>query len=60
MCTSLPPYAKEPNRLVRQRYTKGEFPLADIEDEGIRVIIEGCWRGTCSEFSEVSVMLEKE
>jgi serine/threonine protein kinase len=60
ICTSLPPYAKESNVIVRQKYTKGEFPLVGIEGLGFRQIVEGCWRGTYNNVSEVSTALERD
>ena len=45
---------------VRERFEKGEWPVEEVGREGLRRVVEGCWKGRYRCFEEVLGNLEEE
>ena len=56
--TCRPPYASEPDSVVRQKFSSRDFPLFSIEKPALRKISSKCWNGLYSSIMEVCHDLE--
>jgi serine/threonine protein kinase len=51
--TSKPPYAAEPDSVVKERFRTGEFPIDSISNPSIREVVQKCWLGVYHTVSEI-------
>jgi serine/threonine protein kinase len=58
--TCRPPYASDPDSVVRKRFSARDFPLSFIEEVSVREIVETCWNGGNRSVAEVCEKFEKD
>jgi serine/threonine protein kinase len=56
--TLKPPYAAEPDLVVKERFRGGEFPIDKISNSIMKEVIQRCWLGVYHNVSEVCDDLE--
>jgi len=56
--TSKPPYAAEPDSVVKEKFRVGEFPIDSISNPSMKAIIQRSWLGIYSTVSEICEDLE--
>jgi len=58
--TCRPPYASEPDSVVRQKFSARQFPLSSIGDPALRDVAKKCWNGAYSRVTQVCKELESD
>jgi len=56
--TAKPPYAAEPDSVVKKKFLAGEFPINCIENSMIKEVISKCWSGNYSTVRDICESLE--
>lgn len=58
--TCRPPYASDPDPVVREKFSACEFPLSFIEEVSVREIVRRCWSSDYRSVAEVCKIFEKD
>jgi serine/threonine protein kinase len=56
--TARPPYAAEPDLVVKKKFRAGEFPIDSIKNPSIKEVIQKCWSEKYNKVSDICEGLE--